>query len=95
MRKHDLIKAVVHKTHIEKADVTEIVDAFLEEIKEALATRNSQPATRKITLRGFGTFINKKHGPKKVRDIKRRKPMTMPAYHKIHFKPSKKLWPTH
>lgn len=50
MNKSELIASIAEKSNLSKADSTRALDAFLETVTEALASRE------KVQLVGFGTF---------------------------------------
>ncbi|MEM0476755.1 MAG: HU family DNA-binding protein [Candidatus Aenigmatarchaeota archaeon] len=85
MRKIDLIKRISSRTGIPQKDVTIIVNALFEEMKNAISNRE------KIEIREFGSFRVVKRKPKKGRIIKTGKEIIIPERLTVKFKPSKLL----
>ncbi len=83
MTKAELAKKVSEKTGLRKYEVSEIIDALLETIKESL--EEGEP----IYLRGFGTFELKKRAKKLARNISKNEPIEVPAHYIPYVKFSK------
>ncbi|MCL2070088.1 MAG: integration host factor subunit beta [Treponema sp.] len=63
--KADIVDAIYNKTGLERREIRQIVDLFIDELKAALISRNI------IELRGFGTFeIKIRKGRAKARNPK-------------------------
>lgn len=82
MTKAEVISQICDKTGIERADVTESVERFLEVVKEALSKGEN------VYIRGFGSFVNKKRAPKLARNILANETILVPAHFTPTFKPS-------
>ena len=85
MRKADIINNVSKTTGIDKADVSETVEATIYTIKKALIDGES------VFIRGFGSFINKKRARKIARNISTNTAIILDAHYVPSFKPSKKF----
>lgn len=83
MTKADLIAAVAEQTGIEKAHVSETVEAFFTVVKDSLAKGEN------IYVRGFGSFVNKKRAKKITRNISGRTAVVIDEHYVPSFKPSK------
>lgn len=85
MTKAELIQAMVDKTHLHKNSAAELLDAFVEVVKEELADGND------ITLVGFGTFTVANKAAREGRNPKTGEPITIAACRMPKFKPGKGL----
>lgn len=83
MTKADIVSKISDKSGIEKADVLATVEAFMEEVKEALENGDN------VYLRGFGSFIIKQRAEKTGRNISKNTTIKIPAHNIPAFKPSK------
>ncbi len=83
MTKADLVNEISKKTGIEKVLVKDVLEAFMETIKEALLNKNN------VYLRGFGSFIIKKRAQKTARNISKNTTIIIPEHFIPAFKPSK------
>jgi len=83
MTKAEIVNKIVKETAIEKSEVLQIVEAFMEEV------RNSLSVGENVYLRGFGTFLIKHRAEKAGRIISQDKAITIPAHNIPYFKPSK------
>ncbi|MFW6100110.1 MAG: HU family DNA-binding protein [Bacteroidota bacterium] len=83
MRKAELVDEIFKKTDVEKKTVQEIVEAFMETVKESMIGGED------VYLRGFGSFIVKKRAQKKARDISKNKEIVIPEHYIPDFRPSK------
>ncbi len=83
MTKADIVSKISDKSGIEKADVLATVEAFMEEVKEALENGDN------VYLRGFGSFIIKTRAEKTGRNISKNTTIKIPAHNIPAFKPSK------
>jgi integration host factor subunit beta len=81
----DLIRKVSARIGIPQRDVSIVVDALFEEMKNALMNKE------KIEIRGFGSFRVVKRKPRKARIIKTGQEIIVPQRFTIKFKPSKNL----
>ena len=64
MTKADIINKIVEDTGLAKRDVATTIEAFMEEVRDSLATRKED-----VFLRGFGSFIVKRRAQKTDRNI--------------------------
>lgn len=83
MTKADIVKEIANGTGVEKVQVQAIVEAFMENIKGAMAKKNN------VYLRGFGSFIVKKRAAKTARNISKNSTMIVPEHNIPAFKPAK------
>ena len=74
MTKADIVNEISKNTGVEKAQVQQIVEAFMESIKDAMIADNN------VYLRGFGSFIIKQRAQKVARNISKNTTMTIPAH---------------
>ena len=68
---------------VEKRMVQEIVEAFMENVRNSLIENNA------VYLRGFGSFIIKKRATKVARNISKNTTITIPEHNIPAFKPAK------
>ncbi len=85
MTKAELIKAVVEKAALSKADAEKTVKAFMAIIQEVLTSGD------KLTLLGFGTFSTSKRAARKGTNPQTGKKINIPACTVPKFKPGKGL----
>ena len=83
MTKAEIVAEIANKTGIEKVAVQATVEAFMETIKNSMATGQN------VYLRGFGSFIIKKRAEKTGRNISRNTTLIIPAHNIPAFKPAK------
>ncbi len=83
MTKQELVSAAAQQTGVERATVSVVVEAFMEQVRESLANGES------VYLRGFGTFYCKHRAEKKARNISKNTTIVVPAHDVPAFKPSK------
>ena len=83
MTKADIVREIAKKTGIENATVLASVEAFMETVKESLAKEEN------VYLRGFGSFILKKHAAKTARNISKNTTLIIPEHNIPAFKPAK------
>ena len=83
MTKADIVNEIAKSTGVEKVQVQQIVEAFMESVKDSLANDNN------VYLRGFGSFIIKKRAEKVARDILKNTTITIPEHNIPAFKPAK------
>jgi DNA-binding protein HU-beta len=84
MTKADIINKIVADTGIAKKDVSATVEAFMEEIRQSLATNKDN-----VYLRGFGSFIVKHRAQKTARNISKNTTLVIDAHDYPAFKPAK------
>jgi len=83
MTKADIVIEISKNTGIEKQIVQEIIEAFMETV------RNSLVKDKNVYLRGFGSFIVKKRAKKTARNITKNSTIIIPEHFIPAFKPSK------
>ena len=83
MTKADIVSEIAKKTGAEKVQIQTVVEAFMEEVKDALAKNEN------VYLRGFVSFIIKKRAQKVARNISKNTTITIPAHNIPSFKPAK------
>lgn len=83
MTKADIVNEVAKATGLEKINVQNVIESFMDNVKDSLAKDNS------VYLRGFGSFIVKKRAQKTARNISKGKTIIIPAHCIPAFKPSK------
>ncbi len=83
MTKADIIANIADKTGVEKIAVQATVEAFMNEIKDALETGEN------VYLRGFGSFVVKERAEKTGRNISKNTTIIIPAHNIPSFKPAK------
>lgn len=90
MTKADIVSEISKQTGVEKAQVQQIVEAFMESIKKSLIdNKDKKGKDRGVFLRGFGSFIIKDRAPKVARNITEGTSIDIPAHCIPAFKPSK------
>ncbi len=83
MTKADLVNEISKSTGVEKAQVQQIIESFMENIKESMIGGNN------VYLRGFGSFIIKRRAQKVARNISKNTTITIPVHNIPAFKPAK------
>lgn len=83
MTKAEIVNEVAKVTGIEKIAVQNVVEAFMESVKNSLAKDED------VFLRGFGSFITKKRATKTARNISEGKTIVIPEHYIPAFKPAK------
>ena len=90
MTKADIVNEISKQTGVEKAQVQQIVEAFMESVKNALIeNKDKKGKDRGVFLRGFGSFIIKKRAKKVARNISKNTTIVIPAHSVPAFKPAK------
>ena len=90
MTKADIVNEISKQTGVEKAQVQQIVEAFMESVKNALIeNKDKKGKDRGVFLRGFGSFIVKKRAQKTARNISKNTTIIIPAHNIPAFKPAK------
>lgn len=84
MTKADIINKISAETGLAKKDVAIAVEAFMEEIRQSLATNKDN-----VYLRGFGSFIVKHRAKKTARNISKNTTLVIDAHDYPAFKPAK------
>ena len=83
MTKAEIVTEIANKTAIEKKDVLNTIEAFMEAVKESLTKEEN------VYLRGFGSFIVKKRAQKTARNISKNTTIIIPEHNIPAFKPAK------
>ena len=83
MTKAEIVTEIANKTGIEKKDVLNTIEAFMEVVKESLTNEEN------VYLRGFGSFIVKKRAQKTARNISKNTTIIIPEHNIPAFKPAK------
>ena len=82
MTKADIVNEVAKATGIEKIAVQNVIESFMESVKDSLAKDNN------VYLRGFGSFIVKKRAKKTARNISKNTTIIIPEHNIPAFKPA-------
>lgn len=85
MTKADIIDKIAKSTGAEKVQVSSIVEAFMENVKDSMASGEN------VYLRGFGTFHIKHRAEKVARNISKNTTIVIPAHNVPAFKPAKEF----
>ena len=83
MTKADIVNEVAKATGMEKIAVQNVVESFMESVKESLSK------DKNVYLRGFGSFIVKTRSQKTARNISQNTTMIIPEHNIPAFKPAK------
>lgn len=83
MTKAEIVAEISEKTGLEKVEIQATVEAFMNEVKNSLASGEN------VYLRGFGSFIVKRRAEKTGRNISKNTTIVIPAHNIPAFKPSK------
>ncbi len=83
MTKADIVNEIAKSTGVEKVQVQQIVEAFMDSIINSMSEKNN------VYLRGFGSFIVKERAEKVARNISKNTSITIPAHSIPAFKPAK------
>lgn len=84
MTKAEIINRISLQTGVSKKDVAVTVEAFMEEIRNSLASSKEN-----VYLRGFGSFIVKHRAKKTARNISKNTTLVIDAHDFPAFKPAK------
>ena len=85
MTKAEIVTQIANKTGIDKRDVLNTIEAFMETVKESLTNEEN------VYLRGFGSFIVKKRAQKTARNISKNTTINIPEHNIPSFKPANTL----
>lgn len=83
MTKADIVSEISNKTGIDKAQVMQVVESFMDEVRSSLTNNQN------VYLRGFGSFVVKQRAEKVARNISKNVTITIPAHSIPSFKPAK------
>ncbi|MBQ9253893.1 MAG: integration host factor subunit beta [Bacteroidales bacterium] len=83
MTKAEIVAVIAQRTGMEKVNIQEIVEEFMNVLKSSLANGEN------VYLRGFGSFIIKRRAEKTGRNISKNTTIIIPAHNIPAFKPAK------
>lgn len=83
MTKADIVSEIAKSTGIDRVNVLETVEKFMEVVKDSLINGEN------VYLRGFGSFIIKTRSEKTARNISKNTTIIIPEHKIPAFKPSK------
>ncbi|MDO5760723.1 MAG: HU family DNA-binding protein [Bacteroidota bacterium] len=83
MTKAEIVAEIAQRTGMEKVNIQEVVEEFMNVLKGSLKKGDN------VYLRGFGSFIIKKRAEKTGRNISKNTTIIIPAHNIPAFKPSK------
>ena len=84
MTKADIIKKIAEETGMGRNEVSVVIEAFMEEVRNSLADEREN-----VYLRGFGTFHVKRRAAKTARNISKNTTIVVEAHDFPAFKPAK------
>lgn len=85
MTKAEIVRKISKETGIEYGTVLAVVESTMTGIKNALGR------SEEVTLRGFGTFLNRTRKAKKARNISKNVTIDVPEHKVPAFKPSEEF----
>ena len=85
MTKAEIAQVVSAKTGIDRKTTLNIVEAFMESVKESMGNGEE------VFLRGFGSFIIKRRAAKTARNISKNVTIIVPEHNIPAFKPAKEF----
>lgn len=83
MTKADVIGEIVKKTGMDRREVTQVVELFMDTIKDSMSQGND------VFLRGFGSFVVRERAEKTARNISKQTTIIIPKHKVPTFKPSR------
>lgn len=83
MTKADIVSEIAKTTGIDRANVLDTVEKFMEVVKDSLINGEN------VYLRGFGSFIIKTRSEKTARNISKNTTIIIPEHKIPAFKPAK------
>ncbi|MCM1309566.1 MAG: integration host factor subunit beta [Bacteroides sp.] len=83
MTKADIVSEIAKTTGIDRVNVLETVEKFMEVVKDSLINGEN------VYLRGFGSFIIKTRSEKTARNISKNTTIIIPEHKIPAFKPAK------
>lgn len=83
MTKAEVVANISNELGLEKGEVQNVVEAFMEEVKKSLTSGEN------VYLRGFGSFVVKTRAEKTGRNISKNTSIIIPAHNIPAFKPAK------
>ena len=85
MTKAEIVARISDKLGIDRSDVQQTVETFMEKIIKSLESDNN------VYLRGFGSFVVKKRAEKTGRNISQNTTIIIPAHNIPAFKPAQQF----
>lgn len=85
MRKAELVAAIADKTNLSTAQANLVLNAFLNEVTQALHREET------VTLARFGTFVGRHRGARMGKNPQTGEPVRIRASNTVAFKPGKQL----
>ena len=85
MTKAEIVSKISDKLGIDRNDVQQTVEDFMEEVIKSLESGNN------VYLRGFGSFVVKTRAEKTGRNISKNTTIKIPAHNIPAFKPAKQF----
>ncbi|MDE7440924.1 MAG: integration host factor subunit beta [Muribaculaceae bacterium] len=85
MTKADIVNEIARRTGIERRQVNECMEQFMQIVKDSVTRREG------VYLRGFGTFTTKHRNEKAARNITKGTAVVIPAHDIPFFKPSEEF----
>ena len=83
MTKADIVATISEKLGMEKGDVRDTIEAFMDEVKNTLENGEN------VYLRGFGSFVVKNRAEKTGRNISKNTTIIIPAHNVPIFRPAR------
>lgn len=83
MTKADIVSEIAKTTGIDRVNVLETIEKFMEVVKDSLISGEN------VYLRGFGSFIIKTRSQKTARNISKNTTIIIPEHNIPAFKPAK------
>ena len=85
MNKTELVEDIAERTKLPAADVSRVVEAFMDVVTRSLVRGD------RVVLSGFGTFHRQARARRTARNIWADKPMRLPPTNVPAFRPGKPL----
>ncbi|XOD68884.1 MAG: HU family DNA-binding protein [Flavobacteriales bacterium AspAUS03] len=85
MTKAEIVTKIAYEVGLEKDEILKVVEAFMTTVKKSMISGEE------VTLRGFGSFINKSRAEKVGRNISKEESVVIPAHCIPSFKPAKEF----
>lgn len=82
MTKADIVNEIARSTGIDRANVLEVVEKFMDVVKDNVSNGEN------VYLRGFGSFITKTRAEKTARNISKNTTLIIPEHKIPAFKPA-------
>ena len=85
MTQADIVSEIAKTTGIDRVNVLETIEKFMEVVKDSLISGEN------VYLRGFGSFIIKTRSQKTARNISKNTTIVIPEHKIPAFKPAKSV----